>query len=100
MKSRSLWAGVAVLAAGLIFVSGGAAATTTTVTLTVISTADSVTPCAIVNNKSAGPCTLRGAILAADAFALDNVRFVVRLAAKTYHLSLGTLSLATDATRL
>ena len=98
MKSRSLWAGVAVLAAGLIFASGGAAATTTTVTLTVNSTADSITPCTIVNNKSVGTCTLRGAILASDAFALDNVRFVIRLAAKTYHLSLGTLAVETNGT--
>lgn len=99
MMSRSLWAVVAALAAGLIFVNGAAAATTT-VTLTVNSTADSSTPCTIVNNKSAGTCTLRGAILAADASAFSNVNFVIRLAAKTYRLSLGTLAVATSGANI
>jgi CSLREA domain-containing protein len=91
MNGKSFWVGVAVLAAGLAFVSGGAAATTTTVTLTVNSTADSVTPCTIANHKSTGTCTLRGAILAANAVQTDNTMFVVKLATKTYHLSQGTL---------
>jgi len=91
MKRKSFWAGVAVLAAGLIFVTGGGAATMTTVTLTVNSAADSTTPCTIANHKSTGTCTLRGAILAANALQQDNTLFVLKLAAKTYHLSLGTL---------
>src|SRR5262245_1961680 len=91
MKSKSLWTGVAVLAAGLIFVTGGGAATMTTVTLTVNSTMDSSTPCTITNHKSAGTCTLRGAVLAANNFGHDNTMFVVKLPAKTYHLNLGTL---------
>ena len=65
----------------------------TTVTLTVNSTADpgSPTPCTIANHKSSGTCTLRGAILAANALQHDNTLFVIKLAAKTYHLSQGTL---------
>jgi CSLREA domain-containing protein len=91
MKRKKFLAGAAVLAAGLTFVSGGGAATTTTVTLTVNSTADSVTACTIANHKSTGTCTLRGAILAANAVQTDNTMFVIKLAAKTYHLHLGTL---------
>jgi CSLREA domain-containing protein len=91
MIKKSLGVGVAVLAAGLIFVTGGGAATTTTVTLTVNTTADGATPCAITNHKSAGTCTLRGAILAANSLQQDNTMFVIKLAAKTYKLSLGTL---------
>ena len=91
MKRKSFWAGVAVLAAGLIFVTGGGAATMTTVTLTVNSTADSTTPCTVANHKSTGTCTLRGAILYANNLGNDNTMFVIKLAAKTYHLSLGTL---------
>ena len=93
MKRKSLWAGVAALAAGLIFVTGGGAATSTTITFTVNSTADSTTPCTIASHKSTGTCTLRGAVLAADALGNDNTIFVIKLAAKTYHLSLGTLGL-------
>ena len=63
MKSKSLLAGFAVLVAGLIFVTGGGAATSTTVTLTVNTTTDSATPCVVVNHKSSGTCSLRGAIL-------------------------------------
>ena len=91
MRGRSFWAGIAVLAAGLIFAAGGAAAATKTVTLTVNSTADSTTPCTIANHKSKGTCTLRGAVLAADALEQDNTMFVIKLAAKTYQLSLGAL---------
>ncbi len=98
MRGKSLWAGVAVLAAGLIFVTGGGAATTTTVTLTVNSTADSNTPCTIANHKSTGACTLRGAVLAANAFQQDNTIFVIKLAAKTYPLSLGELYIDADDT--
>ncbi len=94
MRAKSLFVVVAVLAAGLIFVTGGEAATTTTVTLKVTATADSSTPCTVVNNKSAGACTLRGAILAANAFGQDNTRFVIKLAKATYHLSLGMLDIA------
>jgi CSLREA domain-containing protein len=91
MKGKSFLAGFAVLAAGLIVVSGGGAATTTKVMLTVNSTADSAMPCTVVNHKSTGTCTLRGAILEADAQQTDNTIFVVTLAAKTYHLNLGQL---------
>ena len=93
MKTKSIWAGVAVVAAGLIFVTGGGAATTTTVTLTVNSTADPISPvaCTVSNHKSTGTCTLRSAILAADAYQQDNTLFVIKLAAKTYHLTQGTL---------
>ena len=91
MTRKSFWAGVAVLAAGLIFVTGGGAATTTTVTLTVNSTTDSTTPCTVVNHKSTGTCTLRGAILYANNLGNDNTMFVIKLSAKTYHLSQGTL---------
>ena len=94
MKSKSLWASVAVLAAGLIFVTGGGAATSTTITLTVNSTTDSATPCTVVNHKSTGTCTLRGAIVWANALGSDNTMFVIKLAAKTYHLNLGTLVVA------
>ncbi|HEY2353694.1 MAG TPA: CSLREA domain-containing protein [Gaiellaceae bacterium] len=95
MRAKSLCAATAALVAGLIFVTGGEAATTTTVKLTVNSTADSSTPCTITaNHKSAGTCTLRGAILAANAFGQDNTVFVVKLSAKTYHLSLGTLDVS------
>lgn len=94
MKRKSLWAGVAVLVTGLIFVTGGGAATITTVTLTVNSTADPISPvaCTVVNNKSTGTCTLRSAILAADAGIHDNTLFVIKLSAKTYKLSQGTLN--------
>src|SRR5437016_627549 len=91
MRSKSFWAGVAVLTAGLIFVTGGGAATTTTVTLTVNSTIDSTTPCTVVNHKSTGTCTLRGAILYANNLGNDNTMFVIKLSATTYHLSQGTL---------
>jgi CSLREA domain-containing protein len=91
MKRKSFWAGVAVLATGLIFVTGGGAATITTNTLTVNSTADSSTPCTVANHKSTGTCTLRGAILYANNLGNDNTMFVIKLAAKTYHLSQGTL---------
>src|SRR3954470_24203211 len=91
MRGKTFWAGIAALAAGLIFVTGGGAATMTTVTLTVNSTTDSSTPCTIVNHKSTGTCTLRGAILAANALQQDNTLFVIKLAAGTYALSLGTL---------
>src|SRR4051812_20100431 len=92
MRRKKFLAGAAALAAGLTFASGGGAAATTTVTLTVNSTADSVTPCTIANHKSTGTCTLRGAILAANAVQTDNTTFVIKLAAKTYHLSLGQLA--------
>ena len=91
MRAKSLFVTVAVLAAGLIFVTGGEAAPTTTVTLKVTTTADSSTPCKLVNHKSVGACTLRGAILAANAYPEDNTRFAVNLAKGTYHLSLGML---------
>jgi CSLREA domain-containing protein len=91
MTRKSFWAGVAVLAAGLIFVTGGGAATMTTVTLTVNSTTDSTTPCTIANHKSTGTCTLRGAVLYANNLGNDNTMFVIKLSAKTYHLSQGTL---------
>ncbi|HEY2353695.1 MAG TPA: hypothetical protein VGH79_02185 [Gaiellaceae bacterium] len=93
MKRKTLWVGVAALAAGLIFVTVGAAATTTTVTLTVNSTTDSTTPCTVSNHKSTGTCTLRGAIAYADNLGADNTMFVIKLAAKTYHLSQGTLDI-------
>src|SRR5437868_3766987 len=67
------------------------AATMTTVTLTVNSAADSTTPCTIASNKSTGTCTLRGAILAANALQQDNTMFVIKLAATTYHLTQGEL---------
>lgn len=91
MRGKSFWAGVAVLATGLIFVTGGGAATMTTVTLTVNSTTDSTTPCTVANHKSTGTCTLRGAILYANNLGNDNTMFVIKLAAKTYHLSQGAL---------
>ena len=94
MKSKSVLAGVAALAAGLIFVTGGGAATMTTVTLTVNFTGDSSTLCTIVNHKSSGTCTLRGAILVANTLGNDNTMFVINLAAKTYHPTLGTLDVA------
>jgi CSLREA domain-containing protein len=97
MKRKSFWAGVAVLTAGLIFVTGGGAATTTTVTLTVNSTVDTSAPCAIVNHKSSGTCTLRGAILAAHAALTDNTLYIIKLAAKTYHLSQGTLDVDAES---
>lgn len=93
MKRKKLLAGAAVLAAGLTFVSGGGAAATTTVTLTVNSTTDSVTPCTIASHVSTGTCTLRGAILAANAVQTDNTKFVIKLAAKTYDLTLGQLAI-------
>jgi|SRR5579862_350553 len=100
MKTKSFWAGVAVLAAGLIFVTGGGAATMTTVTLTVNSTADPISPvaCTVSDNRSTGTCTLRSAILAADAFDHDNTLFVIKLAAKTYKLSQGTLDVDAAST--
>ncbi len=93
MRGKSFWAGVAALAAGLIFVTGGGAATSTTVTLTVNSTADPASPtaCTIANHKSTGTCTLRGAILAANGFSTDNAMFVIKLAATAYHLTQGAL---------
>lgn len=93
MRSKSFWVGVAVLAAGLTFVTGGGAATMTTVTLTVNSTADPVSPvgCTVANNKSTGTCTLRSAIIAARSYGHDNTMFVIKLAAKTYKLTQGTL---------
>src|SRR6516162_9897014 len=93
MKRKSFWVGVAVLAAGLIFVTGGGAATVTTVTLTVNSTIDSTSPCSVVNHKSTGTCTLRGAILYASNAGADNTMYVIKLSAKTYHLSQGTLDI-------
>jgi hypothetical protein len=93
MKRKSFWAGVAVFTAGLIFVTGGSAAAITTVKLTVNSTVDSTTPCTIVSHKSTGTCTLRGAILAANAVQTDNTLFIITLAAKTYPLSQGSLDL-------
>lgn len=94
MRSRSCWAGVAALAAGLIFVTGGGAAATTTVTLTVNSKVDSQTPCTIAHRKSLGTCTLRGAILAANAVQEDNTMFVIKLPAKIYRLVWGPLTVA------
>src|SRR4051794_17585948 len=91
MKSKSFLAGFAVLVAGLIFVTGGGAATMSTVTLTVNTTTDSATPCVVVNHKSSGTCSLRGAILWADALGNDNTLFVIKLSAATYHLNLGSL---------
>jgi hypothetical protein len=91
MRGKAFWSGIAALAAGLVFVSGGGAASTTTVTLTVNSTTDSTTLCTIKANKSAGTCTLRGAILAADEYNHNDTIFVINLAAKTYSLTLGSL---------
>src|SRR4051794_16036278 len=93
MKRKSFWSGIAVLAAGLIFVTGGGAATMSTVTLTVNTTTDSAVACTVVNHKSVGTCSLRGAILWANALGNDNTLFVIKLAATTYTLSLGTLEI-------
>jgi hypothetical protein len=58
--------------------------------LTVNTTADNTT-CTISGKKSSGTCSLRGAINAANAYGQDNTTFVIKLAAKTYKLTLGEL---------
>jgi len=94
MRGKACWVAAAALAACLIFVTGGGAATTTIVTLTVNWKADSTTPCTIENHKSIGTCTLRGAILAANAMQQDNTVFVVKVPAWTYRLAWGSIDIA------
>ena len=94
MRGKSFLAGVAVLAAGLIFVTGGGAATMTTVTLTVNSTADPVSPdgCTIANQQEHGNVHAARRDHRSRAPTVRTTRCSsIKLAAKTYTLSQGTL---------
>lgn len=94
MRGKSLWAGVAVLAAGLIFVTGGGAATSKPVYVTVDGKTDNTSACSIaVSTKRATVVcpSLRSALNYANANGQDNTMFLITLPAGKYTLSLGTL---------
>jgi hypothetical protein len=79
--------------AGLTSMDRAMAYLAPTVTLNVTMTADSATPCTLngAGTQSVGPCSLRGAVLTANAYPNTNQVIDIMVPSGTYHLSLGTL---------